>query len=134
MRKASMVLGIVGGALSLLGALSMIILGAFMNSDQGFFSGILNRVYSDFFNISGDFWGILFLVIGVAELVCGVLGLIGGLKVNKNNVTAGVLMIVSAGISLLMSAWLSMILFALGGIFALIKEKPPVTPMQLPVE
>jgi hypothetical protein len=129
-----MVLGIIGGALSLLGALSSIVVGFVLNSDTGFFSNVFNRVYSGFFNITAEVWGIVMVVIGILQIVCAVLGLVGGLTVYKKNVTAGVLMIVSAGISLLITGWLSMILFTLGGIFALVKEKPPVAPLQLPIQ
>ncbi len=133
MRKASMVLGIIGGAISLLGALSSIVVGFMMKSDTGFISNLFNRVYSGFFSITADIWGVVMIVTGVIQIVCGVLGLVGGLTVNKKNVTAGVLMIVAAGISLLITGWLAMMLFALGGIFALVKEKLPVVPVQPPV-
>ena len=133
MRKASMVLGIIGGAISLLGALSSIIVGFVMKSDTGFLSDLFNRVCSGFFNITTDIWGVVMIVTGVIQIVCGVLGLVGGLTVNKKHVTAGVMMIVAAGISLLITGWLAMILFTLGGIFALVKEKPPVAPVQPPV-
>ncbi len=133
MRKASMGFGIIGGAVSLLGALSSIIVGFVMKSDTGFLSDLINRAYSGLFNITADIWGIVMIVAGVVQIVCGVLGLVGGLTVHKKNVTGGVLMIIAAGISLLITGWLAMILFTLGGIFALVKEKPSVAPVQPPV-
>lgn len=144
MRKASMVLGIVGGGLSLLAALLFIIGGiVFMATDPSLFENLFDNMYMDMdyiagfiFNMTGNIIGVVFIVFGVIKAVCGVLGLVGGLSVKNKNVTAGVLMIVAAGLSLLLSGgWITMILFTLGGIFALVKEKPPVvTPPQYPVQ
>jgi hypothetical protein len=127
-----MVLGIIGGALSLVGALSSIAIGIVMNSEIGFFADLFNKVYSGFFNITADTWGIVMIVCGAAQAICGVLGLVSGLTVKKKNITAGVLMIIAAVVSLLITGWLAMILFTLGGVFALVKEKPPVPPLPQP--
>lgn len=146
MRKASKVLGIVGGAVSLLFALLCIIGGiVFMATDTSFFTELFDNMYIDMdmgfasnmiMNWTASILGIMLIVVGVLNAVGGVLGLVGGLMVDKKNVTAGVLMIVSAGISLLLSGnWLTMILCTLGGIFALVKEKPPVPPIpQIPMQ
>jgi hypothetical protein len=144
MRKASKVLGIVGGAVSLLAALLCIIGGIiFMTTDTSIFTDLFDNMYMDMgfassmiMNWTAGILGIVLIVIAVLNAVGGVLGLVGGLMVDKKNVTAGVLMIVSAGISLLLSGnWLTMILCTLGGIFALVKEKPPVPPLpQAPVQ
>ncbi len=142
MRKASSVLGIVGGAWSLLMALLCVIGGIVMMSFN--YDGMWDFVrqfdvnipfFGDqLFDWSFDFVGIIVIVVGILNAVCGVLGLIGGTMVKKNNVTAGVLMIVAAGVSLIISGnFISMVLFTLGGIFALVKEKPPVAPVQPPV-
>lgn len=141
MRKASKVLGIVGGAVSLLAALLCIIGGIiFMTTDTGMFADLFDNMYMDMgfasnmiMSWTAGILGIVLIVIGVLNAVGGVLGLVGGLMVDKKNVTAGVLMIVSAGLSLLLSGnWLTMILCTLGGIFALVKEKPPVPPLPQP--
>ena len=132
MRKASMVLGIIGGAMSLLSALSSIVIGIIMSSDTGFFANMFNKMYSGVFNIKADTWGVVLIVCGASQVICGVLGLVGGLMVKKKNITAGVLMIISAGVSLLITGWLAVILFTLGGIFALVKEKQPVPPLPQP--
>jgi hypothetical protein len=141
MRKASKVLGIVGGAVSLLAALLCIIGGIiFMTTDTSIFTDLFDNMYMDMgfassmlMNWTAGILGVVLIVIGVLNAVGGVLGLVGGLMVDKKNVTAGVLMIVSAGISLLLSGnWLTMILCTLGGIFALVKEKPPVPPLPQP--
>lgn len=141
MRKASKVLGIVGGAVSLLFALLCIIGGiVFMATDTSIFTDLFDNMYMDmgfasnmFMNWTAGILGIVLIVFGVLNVVGGVLGLVGGLMVNKKNVTAGVLMIVSAGLSLLLTGnWLTMILCTLGGIFALVKEKPPVPQLPQP--
>ncbi len=132
MRKASMVLGIIGGAMSLLSALSSIVIGIIMSSDAGFFADLFNKMYSGVFNIKADTWGVVLIVCGTSQVICGVLGLVGGLMVKNKNITAGVLMIISAGVSLLITGWLAVILFTLGGIFALVKEKQPVPPLPQP--
>lgn len=141
MRKASKVLGIVGGAVSLLFALLCIIGGiVFMATDTSIFTELFDNMYMDMgfasgmiMNWTASILGVVLIVIGVLNAVGGVLGLVGGLMVDKKNVTAGVLMIVSAGLSLLLSGnWLTMILCTLGGIFALVKEKPPVPPLPQP--
>lgn len=143
MRKAGKVLGIVGGALSLLATLLYIIGGiVFMSTDTGFITDLIDSMYMDMdmgfasnmiMNWTTSILGVMLIVIGVFNAVGGVLGLVGGLMVDKKNVTAGVLMIVSAGISLLLSGnWLTMVLCTLGGIFALMKEKQPVPPLPQP--
>lgn len=141
MKKASRVLGIVGGSLSFLMALLCVIGGlVFMSADSGFFKEIFSQMYDEMgystnFMLSwtADIMGVMLIIFGVLKVVCGVLGLIGGLKVNKNNVTAGVLMIVAAGVSLIMTGgWIATILFTLGGIFALVRERQPVAPPSLP--
>lgn len=142
MRKASFVLGIVGGSLALLMALLFIACGILLmaiNSD--FIQRILDVVQADvphaagfLFDWSTDVAGITAIVIGGVKAVCGVLGLVGGLSVKTNNVTAGVLMIVAAGVSLIITgAWITTVLLTLGGIFALVKEKPPVVTSQTPL-
>lgn len=141
MRKASSVLGIVGGALSLLMALLCVIGGILlMTMDSGslrslFFSMSERMDFGPRFLLdwSAYIGGIVLIVFGVIKAACGVLGLVGGLKVKTNNITAGVLMIVAAGVSLLLTAgWLATILLTLGGIFALVKEKPVAPPLPSP--
>lgn len=141
MRKASSVLGIIGGAWSLLMALLCVIGGIVMMALNS--NGIWDFVrhfdinipfFGDqLFDWSIDIFGIIVIIVGILNAGCGVLGLIGGTMVKKNNVTAGVLMIVAAGLSLIITGnFFAMVLFTLGGIFALVKEKPPVAPIQPP--
>lgn len=136
MRKASKVLGIVGGSLSLaVGLLCIIGAVVMMTVGPDFFTSLMDifddmnatvELTSDFmFNWTAQIGGIVILIFGVFKIACGVIGLVGGIIVPKKNVTAGVLMIVAAAVSLLLAAgWITTILFTLGGIFALVKEKP----------
>ena len=143
MKKASSILGIVGGALSLFGALLCVVGGILIMCLNS--SGIWNFVRrfdvdipffgAGLFDWSLNIVGIVVIIFGMLKAGCGVLGLIGGTMVKKNTVTAGVLMIVAAGVSLVLTGgFFSMVLFTLGGIFALIKEKPQAAPMQPPIE
>lgn len=141
MKKASSVLGIVGGALSLFMALLCVVGGIVlmaMNSSAIWdfvrrFDVNVPFFGNNMFDWSLDIAGIAVIIFGLLKAACGVLGLVGGTMVPKNNVTAGVLMIVAAGVSLVITGgFFSMVLFTLGGIFALIKEKPPVAPVQQP--
>ena len=142
MRKASSVLGIIGGAWSLLMELISVVAGIFIISlnSHGMWDFVrqfdINIPFfgDKLFDWSFDIFGIIVIIIGVLNAGCGVLGLVGGNMVRKNNITAGILMIVAAGLSLIITGnFFSMVLFTLGGIFALVKEKPPVAPLQPPV-
>lgn len=138
MRKASYVLGIVGGCLALIIAFVSLISGLFiLMGGQAIFSEItsfLNQVtrmnYGPWNFLSGNFigWigGLMVLYVCAMSLSAGILGLIGAVSVNKNNVKAGVLMLVGAGLCFITPAigFIPMVLLILGGIFALVKEKP----------
>ncbi len=141
MRKASSILGIVGGALSLFVALLFVVGGILLMAlnTNGIWDFVrhfdVNIPYfgDQIYNWIPGFTGIVVIIVGILKAACGALGLVGGTMVKKNNVTAGVLMIVAAGVSLVITGgFFSMVLFTLGGIFALVKEKPPVTPVQPP--
>ncbi len=138
MRKVSKVLGIVGGVLSLVMGVLCILGGVLLMT---FGSGIMTDIIQHFskintfdtpgfiFDFSAQISGVVMIFVGFFSAASGVLGLIGGTMVLKNNVTAGVLMIVAAGIGLLLSGgWIATILLILGGIFALVKEKQPQAP------
>ncbi len=149
MRKASMVLGIVGGTIGLLFAVLLIFGGlAYINlaphnitlyphdvpnswdvlTDNDFdvfaFDG-LNDFFDDFYyeTLITDraVMGTVFMVLGVCTAIAGVLGLVGGLIVKKKNVAAGVLMIIAAVLSFFNI--ISMVLFVLGGVFALMRDR-----------
>jgi amino acid transporter len=68
--------------------------------------------------------GTMFLVPGIIAAVAGIMGLVGGIIVKKKNVAAGVLMIIAAVLSLFsFFNIVSMVLFILGGVFALMRER-----------
>ncbi len=157
MRTASMVMGIVGGAIALLFAL-LVIFGGLTFMNFGIWDGSYNYDYdydydfdSDFnfdsldnlddirfddldieYELDNDFYndaddlgraiaGTVFLVFGICTAIAGVLGLVGGLIVKKKNVAAGVLMIIAAVLSFFNI--ISMVLFVLGGVFALMRDR-----------
>ena len=122
MKQASVILGIVGGALKILSAVMLLCIAGFMfpmllslgsrnsavNSEQVL--RMLQSIYS-----------IIAIPIGIG----GVLGLIGGLTVKKNNTTGGVLMIIGTVLGF-------DVLLLLGSIFAFMHEKQPVPPYPYP--
>ena len=107
MRTASMILGIIGGTLTMLwGLINVLITGV-----------LLSELFPTAVTV------LLGTVLGI--LGAGVPGLVGGIIVKRKNVAAGVLMIVSAALSIFAYFnFISIILFVLGAIFALIKEQP----------
>ncbi len=142
MRKASSVLGIVGGALALACAAVGIIGGTLLtvfapNLFQNF-SGFMTKDFipghmPDFMGFAWQAGGIVLLVVSAMMIAVGVLALIGGNMVKKNNVKAGVLMLVAGGISMFTGyGWVITVLCVLGGIFALVKEKAPENPPSPP--
>ena len=118
MRKASMVMGIIGGALALLFGL-LYIFGSSLFFSVNSWGGDNFEAFSPQ-NASASIGGTVFLVIGICMLIGGVLGFIGGLIVRRKNVAGGVLMIVAAvlGINLF-----SLVLFVLGAVFALMRDR-----------
>ncbi len=128
MRTASRVLGIVGGVISILLGLFLLMTGVVF-SNPNIWQNIYNpnlteagrQILSDTQWIS--FSATLFIIFGVLSFIAAALGLIGGVIVNKSHLASGVMMIVAAVLSLF--AYfnvLSMILFLIGGILALMKE------------
>jgi hypothetical protein len=135
MRKASSVLGIVGGALALacaaIGIVGGVLLTAFAPDFFQNFSGFFRNDFMpgnmpSFMGFAWQAGGIVIIVVSVMMLAVGVLALMGGNLVKKNNVKAGVLMLVGGGISMFTGyGWVITVLCVLGGIFALVKEKSP---------
>jgi hypothetical protein len=147
MKTAARVLGIVGGALAIIICIWTIagiaIADGFVNQ-----SNIINEAINEAQEsiqdqdipeldslpsalpnlITGSYnLGIgLAITFGILGLIGGVLGLIGGILVPKNNVLAGVFMLV--GGVLTFSGCITFILLVLGGIFALVKGKEPLVP------
>jgi hypothetical protein len=120
MKTASMVLGIVGGALSLLGAVYLAVFGTMIFSTLENMTGSLN-VGERVFDIVKTIYTIMSIPMGIG----GILGLIGGIIVKKKNTAGGVLMIIGTVLTFSM-------LMLLGAIFAFVKEKQPVYPQYAP--
>ncbi|MEX1376508.1 MAG: DUF4064 domain-containing protein [Eubacteriales bacterium] len=154
MRKASMVLGIIGGVLGILAALLSFAMGSLFKSDAltdmmeqsieiaeadpefAEAYGDMDIEYelnSEEFEMGTKMAGGILNGIGIFMVIASVLGIIGAAIVNKNNIAAGVMMLL-AGIGLLFTVWgiLSFILFLLGGIFAFVKDnsQPEPQPME----
>ena len=144
MKTASLVLGIIGAAFAIIVAIVFLAGGAFLgaasnvvnNMDEQLGDIIAESTDGDV-RVDIDLDGLGEVTGAAADLVsvwayvwCGlsvvgaVLGIIGAVKVNKNNVTAGVLMLVAAvpsfftGVGIIAS-----ILFIIGGILALVSGK-----------
>jgi Protein of unknown function (DUF4064) len=129
MKNASMVLGIIGGAIAIVYGLFLVLGGAvFMNTSMWENNYNTSKSMSDVVPESQYIQetttaGIVFLSFGIGSAIAGALGLIGGIIVKKKNVASAVMMIIAGGLSFLaFYNVLSMILLILGGIFALMKE------------
>lgn len=154
MRTASKVLGIAGGALAILIAVIVLISGiAVMNTvpsiiddaleysdgfnfdsdDFNFDNGEFNFDNGEFsFDGSFDGYGAVqgivvtgLIFVCVISIIGGVLGIVGGVLAKKKNVVAGVLMLVGCVLAGF-SGWgiFCSIALLVGGILALVKEKP----------
>jgi hypothetical protein len=133
MKKASHILGIIGGVLALVGAVGCIIFGlliaVFAPGLAGFISGFMTGSEAQLpslFSMFSQIGGIAIIIAGVVMVAIGVLALLGAKNVNINNTKAGVLMLVAGGLSLCTGwGWVITVLCVLGGVFALVKEKAP---------
>ncbi len=112
MRTASLVLGIVGGAITTL--ISFFLL-----------SGSAAMLNADFADPSAKAGGIAFAIWGGIVLIGGVLGIVGGAMVRRRHILSGVLMIVAAVFSFIsMIGFLTGIILLIAGIFAFINDTP----------
>ena len=143
MRTASLVLGIVGGALALIWVLFFTFIFVSIDSIQSDFDYEDSYTYDDADSMLSQENGVFLaqrqsmftdpafaplIAIGVAGLIGGGLGIAGGIIVRKRNVAAGVMLIVAA-LLCVMAFFISTICLILAAIFAFIKEKPkPVYP------
>ena len=130
MRKASMVLGIIGGAMAL--ALSALFIG---------YNIYLMTVWgNDETALQGAAYTaamIDILLPGFIAAAAGILGLIGAFIVKKKHMTSGVLMIIGTAISIyimfLLSSFVfivSIVLLIIASVFALMPERPAKIPPQ----
>ena len=135
MRTASMTLGIIGGIIALLLSFLLLFGGAtFLNTS------LWKDAYDSTENFNGTIsesefiehttaGGTIFLVTGICSAIAGILGLVGGIIVNRKNVTAGVMMIIAAAFSVFgFFNLVSIILFIVGGVFALRREPQNAVP------
>jgi hypothetical protein len=136
MKTASMVLGIIGGAISIIFGL-LLILGGVSFMDDGLWEDVYD--YTDGYEKMSlqaaaiqsptGIFGTLFLSMGISAVAAGALGIAGGCIVKKKNIAAGVMMIIAAAISVFaFFNLITVILFILGGVFALKKEPPAMPP------
>lgn len=150
MRTAGMVMGIVGGAIALvvavfliLGSVAVTNLAPWNNTyeynydydddfsnwdDDNEFSSwdddFKQDLISETQDVAKNVAGTMFLVPGIIAAVAGIMGLVGGIIVKRKNVATGVLMIIAAVLSLFsFFNIVSMVLFILGGVFALMRER-----------
>lgn len=154
MRTASMVMGIVGGSIAILVSI-LLIFGsiAFFNFnswgyDDDYDSNMNSFDNFDKWNRFDDFdfdeesdvnnmvqhnvpnvVGTIFLIPAICAALAGIMGLVSGIIVKKKHTASGVMMIVAAALSLFsFFNIVSMILFVLGAVFALMRERQPVLP------
>lgn len=140
MRKASHVLGLVGGCLALVCACLYVLGGIFLLAGGGNFINEIIHMTRGFANVPRfpfdwlggslvGFGAVIIIFLGIMHVASGILGVVGARSIEKNNIQAGVLMLVGAGLSLLSGfGFIPMVLLLLGGIFALVKEKTPIAP------
>ncbi len=126
MKTASRVLGIVGGALSLVIALLilLVILSATSGWEYPYTDGsAMGLSYCAKGADSADSAATGFMLLLVAPgIVCGGLGITGGIIVPKKSTAAGVMFIIAAVLSLLFL--ITMVCFILAAVFAFSKDRP----------
>ena len=150
MKKASVILGIIGGVIAILiglvavggGVMFRTVMPEIMETEEfaeayneqleGYSGEVMDA--ESMFNMAGS----VYTGFGIFIIVAGIFGIVGGALVKKNNIVAGVLMLVGAALSLFsVVGFLAFLLMLLGGIFAFIKEKAapqPVNTTDVPTE
>jgi len=134
MRKASKVLGFIGGIMAVVFAIIIMLLFGFLfafaaeDADTVYYHGYEMGYFQDS-AVSGGLFG---FIVGFIPLVGGVLGIIGAAIVNEKNVAVGVSMLIGCFLILITPlGYISFVLLLLGGVFALMKEpKQSDTPQQ----
>ncbi|MEL7603479.1 MAG: DUF4064 domain-containing protein [Bacillota bacterium] len=126
MRTASMVLGIIGGALAVLGGIMLIIFGSFFGSSDFMQFGLPGDFSSGMFSSMFSMIATMYTVMGILYLPGGIVGLTGGIIVKNKNMAGGILLIISAVLTL------GSIPLILAAIFALVKEKPKAPEVAYP--
>jgi hypothetical protein len=145
MKTASLVLGIIGGALAIIFAIVFMAGGALFGAasnvvgdlDQQFEDAILEGVEDSGVDVDVDLSGLdgaanfvtgtfsaWAYIAGGLSIVGAVLGIIGAVKVKKSNVAAGILMLVAAIPSFFTGiGFIASIVFIIGGILSLASGK-----------
>jgi len=126
MRKASMILGIIGGIIAIIIALFVIGGGIIFRNMPELMQNAQNTRIAERavdigmrYNLAGN----LFIIVGVVIILAGVTGIVGGAMVKEHN-TAGGIMMLTAGFVSLITGWaaIAFILLLIGGIFAFVKD------------
>jgi len=138
MRKASRVLGIVGGSVCLLSALALgliMILEASFSGFEFYDDTLRNMSFAQGASAYSALDPMIreTIVSQLPYLICsfvaGALGITGGVLVRKKNIVSGILFIIAAGTCVGCFNIPSMICLILAAIFAFVKEKPkPINP------
>lgn len=133
MRKTSFGLGLAGGILGVLNGIGKLFSGIFMRSldfnwlnDNDFFPGLSNHSGMMFDRMSelGERFSFFMLPVAFIAIAAGVLGIVGATHVNKNNKSAGIMMLIGGGLCFLTGVGLIATgLMIAGGILALVKPK-----------
>ena len=128
MKTASRVLGIIGGALSIIIALFCLLIVLNVNADWEYHFGDSTPMSVSYCSDSVDpnandtELTALLVILVLPGILCGGMGIFGGIIVPKRSTAAGVMFIISAVLGLLF--FITTICFILAAIFAFIKEKP----------
>ena len=137
MRTISKGLGLAGGCIALILAVIIFLSGAFITymmselyGDDSFAGLKQHEEYGDTIDYGLGIGGLV-RTFGVILILCGMAGIVGGIIVKKQNIAAGIVMLV-ASIPALVTVLgiLPGLLLLTGGIFALVKEKEPSVPIQ----
>ena len=130
MKKASKVLGIIGGVLGVIIGIILSVYGALfviignVASSPGDDVNALENLFSVLGGAMFYGYGITCLILGLIGIAGAVLGFVGASKVKKRHILAGVLLLVAAVLSISTAIGIiATVLFILAGIFALLREK-----------
>lgn len=118
MKTASMILGIIGGAFSVLGSLYNL-----------FIRSIFSQITFPSVGPSQDFFDsffVIFYVFAVIGVIGGLFGIAGGILVKKKRILAGIFLSIGAVTGFFGGlGFISGIMLILAAVFAFINEQPP---------
>jgi ATP/ADP translocase len=126
MKKASMILGIIGGIIAIIIALCVIGGGIFLRNVPELMENSHNvRIVQRAADAAMryNFAGAFMIITGVVIALAGVVGIVGGSMVRGRSTAGGIMMLTAGFVSLITGfAVISFVLFLIGGIFAFIKD------------